>query len=56
MLFIDRERGIIKGVKEMMEGSFDFREVGDFTLDGRSSHFYVIISRLNGRRAGEGSL
>ena len=53
MLFIDRERGMLKGVKKLIKGGFDFRGVGDFTLHGRSRHFYVIVSGLGWRRAGE---
>lgn len=56
MVFVKRERGMIKGMKEMMKGGFHFGGVGDFTFDGRSSHFDVIIRRLSGGWAGEGSL
>ena len=53
MLFIDRKRGMRKGVKKLIKGGFDFRGVGDFTLHIRSCHFDVIVSRLGWRRAGE---
>lgn len=46
----------IKGVQEVMEGDFNFGGVGDFAFNGRARHVDVIISRLSGRWAREGSL
>ena len=54
MVLINREGRMIKRVEEMTESSFNFRGVGDFTFDSRTSHLNVIISRF-GKRAREGS-
>ena len=56
MVLINREGRMIKGVEEMVKGSFNFRGVGNFTFDGWASHLNVIISRLVGEGAREGSL
>ena len=56
MVLINREGRMIKGVEEMIKGSFNFRGVGDFTFDGWASHLNVIISRLFGERARQGCL
>ena len=56
MVLINREGRMIEGVEETIQGSFNFRGVGDFTFDGWASHLSVIISWLFGERAREGSL
>ena len=56
MVLINREGRMVEGVEETIQGSFNFRGVGDFTFDGGASHLSVIISWLFGERAREGSL
>ena len=43
-------------VKETFQSGFNFRGIGDFTLNGGAGHFSVIISGLVGERARKGRL
>ena len=56
VFLIDGERWMVNSVKETFQSGFNFRGIGDFTLNGGAGHFSVIISGLVGERARKGRL
>ena len=56
MFLIDNEGRMIDSVEETFQSGFNFGGVGNFTFNGWTGHFGVIISWLVGERARESRL
>ena len=56
MFLIDSEGGMIDSGEETIQSGFNFRGVGNFTLNGGTGHLGVVISWLVGERARESGL